>query len=397
MIEAILALGTDPAREPELLQILAAHGAAVVASAGKGDSALVARAEAEVAADPAGRIAFDGRASATVTAAGRSWAAGRFEIPMIWSLRERAQRIRAQSLPAGEGRARLWVIDGEGPATDIAGLQATAPAGCLFQAASQFNCLESPGPRVVPVARYLSDPTQGPRATVSAFPATLVRHYAAPSTDGRRFTQETRGEQIDLLADVFPRSVARVNNGYFDTECIHDDEAVLEALGERFDAIRVGLHDDVEVALGYNWDGGVEGERRVAQVLTSTLAGGGYSDRSITSGTLREVSRQLLRGAYLGTLLATVATGRRVAVLTLIGGGVFGNAPEVIWDSILWALDEIDRVAPGPLEVFVNGRQLARSIPMAEIAAAARARGGVALTLPRQSLHGGPASIAVHR
>jgi hypothetical protein len=282
-------------------------------------------------------------------------------------------------------------------ATDIAALQATAPDGCLFQAASQFNCLESPGPRVVPVSRYLSDPTQGPRASVSAFPATLVRHYAAPSTDGRRFTQTTGGEQVDLLGDVCPSSVARVDNGYLHTESIYDDEALAEALEGRFDAVRVGVHDDVAVALGYNWDGGVEGERRVAQVFTSTLAGGGYSDRPIGAGPLRDVCRQLLRAAYLGTLLAAVALGRRVAVLTLIGGGVFGNPPPVIWEAILWAMDEVDRVAPGPLEVIVNGRTLSKGVPLNSLADAARARGGVVVTLARQTVSSGTPFFAVHR
>ena len=42
-----------------------------------------------------------------------------------------------------------------------------------------------------------------PRASISAFPATLLRHYAAPAPDGRRFVQQTGGPQIDLLADVF--------------------------------------------------------------------------------------------------------------------------------------------------------------------------------------------------
>ncbi|MFO0601837.1 MAG: hypothetical protein U0324_01625 [Polyangiales bacterium] len=397
MIDAIVALAADPTREEDLLAALAAHTDAVKSSAGKGDRSLVARAEAEVAADPAGCVAFDGRANATVRAAGREWAAGRFEVPMLWSLRDRAARARAKAEAPGDARCRLWVLDGEGAATDIAALQATAPEGCLFQAASQFNCLESPGPRVVPVARYLSDPTQGPRASVSAFPATLVRHYAAPSPDGRRFAQSTNGEQVDLLGEVCPMSVARVDNGYLHTECIYDDDALAEALTERFDAIKVGVHDDVEVALGYNWDGGVEGPRRVAQVFTSTLAGGGYSDRPVASGALKDVCRQLLRGAYLGTLLAAVALGRRVAVLTLIGGGVFGNPPALIWESILWALDEVDRVAPGPLDVLVNGRTLARAVPLDELAAAARARGGAAVTLARQTAVAGDPFFRVHR
>ena len=51
--------------------------------------------------------------------------------------------------------------------TDIGALQASAPPGSLFQVASQFNCLESPGAYVTPVAAYLGDPTQGPRASIS--------------------------------------------------------------------------------------------------------------------------------------------------------------------------------------------------------------------------------------
>ena len=72
-------------------------------------------------------------------------------------------------------------------------------ARALFQVASQFNCLEAPGSFVVPVADYLHDPTQGPRASVSAFPATLVRHYAAPQPGGQRFVQASNGPQIMLV------------------------------------------------------------------------------------------------------------------------------------------------------------------------------------------------------
>ena len=56
MIDAIVALAADPTREEDLLAALTAHTDAVKSSAGKGDRSLVARAEAEVAADPAGCI-----------------------------------------------------------------------------------------------------------------------------------------------------------------------------------------------------------------------------------------------------------------------------------------------------------------------------------------------------
>jgi hypothetical protein len=380
MLELLFALGNDPSRDDELIEGLNAHTARVRDSQGGGDRAWVSAAEEEVAADPAGTISFDGRNRATVRALGRTWAAGRFEVPTVGSLRDRASRRALRSVA---GAHRLWVLDGEGAATDIGALQAHAPADALFQAASQFNCLESPGAYVTPVAAYLGDPTQGPRASISAFPATLVRHYAAPSKDGRRFTQATHREQIDLLADVCPPHVARVESGYLRDRSIYDVGAFAEALQARFDEVRVGLHDDVEVVLGANWYGAVATPHRIAQVFTSTLAGGMYGSHDTSAGVYRVIMRQLLRAAYLGTLLSAIATGRRVVVLTLIGGGVFGNPVALIWETILWAMDEAARVAPVALDVVVNGRALARSIERSEVAGEAARRGGVMVELGR--------------
>ncbi len=385
MLDLIFAHGADPAAEDDLLDRLREHQRAVTTTESQFDRQVVRLIEAAVERDPAGTISFDGRNRATLRAEGHAWDAGRFEVPMLWSLKKRARECSPEVPGAGE-RYRLWVIDGEGAATDIGALQATAPAGTLFQAASQFNCLESPGPRVTPINRYFSDPTQGPRASISAFPGTFVRHYAAPASDGRRFTQTTDGDQIDLLADVCHESIARVDNGYLRTECIYDPEALLQALTERFDAVRVGVHDEVQVALGYNWTGSVEGERRIAQVFTSTLAGGGYSDRSVKHEPYLSICRQLLRAAYLGTLLAARSLGKRAVVLTLIGGGVFSNPVRLIWESILWALDAAWEVAPGALEVVVNGRAISQQIARDELADEARARGGILLEMSRHGV-----------
>jgi hypothetical protein len=65
--------------------------------------------------------------------------------------------------------------------------------------------------------------------------------------------------------------------------------------------------------------------------------------------------RQLQRAAYLGTLLAAVVLGKHTVVLTLIGGGVFGNPTRVIWDAIHWAVDEV-RQYTASLDVLVNTR-----------------------------------------
>jgi hypothetical protein len=41
-------------------------------------------------------------------------------------------------------------------------------------------------------------------------------------------------------------------------------------------------------------------------------------------------------------------------VLTLIGGGVFGNPEDEIWAAILFAVAEAEKLATDPLEVIVN-------------------------------------------
>jgi hypothetical protein len=355
------------------------HLRAAIAARGGGDVASVARVEAEVAADPARTIRFDATGAATVTAAGRSYQAGRFEVLRLCELRGRALVTRAR---AGRPtvRPRLWICDGASPATDIGALQASAAPGSLFQVASQFNCLESPGSFLTPVADYLHDPTQGPRASVSAFPATLVRHYAAPRADGSRFVQrdgEHDAAQIELLADVCDPGVARVRSGYLRASEIAEPAAFARALEDRFEAIAVGVQDLAEVVLGADWGGRVDGapHRTIGQVLTSTIAGGMYGeiDDDPAGAT---ICRQLQRAAYLGTLLAAAGLGKRRVVLTLIGGGVFANPTRVIWDAILWAADQIAPFLHRELSIVVNGRNLGNELPPAELRVAAETRGG---------------------
>ncbi|HET7501498.1 MAG TPA: hypothetical protein VFK02_10860, partial [Kofleriaceae bacterium] len=274
-------------------------------------------------------------------------------------------------------RRRLWIFDGASPATDIGALQATAAPGSLFQVASQFNCLEAPGAFVVPVADYFHDSTQGPRASISAFPATLVRHYAAPAPDGTRFVQASDGRQIDLLADVCDPGVAAVRNGYLRSSDIAHPVALARALEDRFESIAVGVHDAAEVVLGADWLGAVDAAppRTIAQVLTSTLAGGMYGDLEQDAAG-DAICRQLQRAAYLGTLLAAAALGKRRVALTLIGGGVFANPIGTIWDAIVWAADQIVPFLHAELSIVVNGRNLGAELSPAILRDAAVARGG---------------------
>lgn len=358
--------GSDAARR-RLVDELQARQRRIVASHGRGDRTQVERAEAEVAADPRRCIRFDADHNATVEAAGRSYRGGRFELASLAAL-----RARAGATAPGGAALRLWILDGTGPITDIGALQATAPPGSLFQVASQFNCLEAPGPAIVPVADYLHDSTQGPRAAISAFPGTLVRHYAAPAGDGDRFVQTTDGRQLELLGAVCDPGIATVRNGYLLAAGIAQPDAFARVLEDRFDAIAIGVHDDLEVVLGANWTGSVDGSPTIAQVYTSTLAAL-YGD--LEAGPPMTIATQLLRAAYFGTLLAAAVGDARRVVLTLIGGGAFGNPIGLIWSSIQWALDQVKPVLRRDLVVVINGRTLGELDPAA-LRTAARARGG---------------------
>lgn len=304
--------------------------------------------EAMVARDPARAFAFDASGCATLQVGERVHAAGRFTLPTIGDLRTAGG--------GGSSRARLSVLHGADVLTDIATLQATAPAGVLFQVASQFNCLEAPSARVVPVSAYVSDPTQGPRASIGALPGTLLRHHAAPGADGERFVQSS-ARCLDLLGDVLLPSVAEVRSGYLETRGVHDAAAMAAALTDGFDRIRVGVHDEIEVLFGHDWDGPVARPgARIAQVFTSTMALGMYG-KDDGSPALAMVLQQLLRAAYVGTLLGAASLGKHTVVLTLIGGGVFGNPHPAIWSAILHALGEVDAAFGDPLHVIVNTRE----------------------------------------
>lgn len=359
-------------------QELEAERRRVASSKGKGDRRRVEEAERAVARDPLGAITFDGTGLASVQAGARKYCGGRFALRSISEL-EASLTAREN---AGTQPIRLSVLEGQDPVTDIGALQAFAPASTLFQAASQFNCLEAPDACIVPVAAYLCDPTQGPRASVSAFPATLVRHYAAPDGKGGRFVQ-TGQRHLNLLADALPGTVARVDCGYLTLSNVRDRDAAARLLEERFSQVRVGVHDEAQVVLGHAWDGGVEGEPRIAQVFTSTLAAGGYGGGEAFAGAVEAVARQLLRAAYLGTLLAALDLGKSRVVLTMIGGGVFGNPHRLICENIVWAVERAQSLASAPLEVVLNGRDLEPSIDRSWLRGECQKRGGVFRALSR--------------
>ncbi|MBL0720527.1 hypothetical protein JI742_11580 [Piscinibacter sp. Jin2] len=378
MIDSLLQQTGEPNQWVVFREELAVQAAMLRASVGGGDRRQVARAEAVVSSDPQTAFRFEADGSARLSEAAGGLPAGRFEPMALGALRRRALADRAAG--AGSGRLRLWVLDGVSPLTDIGSLQATAGPGTLFQVASQFNGLESPGPYVTPVSCYLSDPTQGPRASISAYPGALLRHYAAPDGAGGRFTQRTDGPQLNFLGEVCAPGVAEVRSGYLTSHGVHDRDAFIAAIERGFENICVGVHDGLPVLLGHDWDGAVlPNAPRIAQVFASTFAGGLYSAGEEEAHL--PICTLLLRAAYLGTLLAGAVLQRPKVVLTMIGGGVFGNPPPLIWDSIQWAIREVQPCLARDMDVVLNARELQQHLSLEEILPVVRATGGLMLEL----------------
>lgn len=291
------------------------------------------------------RLRLDGdRLHSTVN--GRTMRCGTLEVASL-------AELRARAVPGGAGTTTVRELVGDAAALH----RDPANAGATFQVASQFNLLEMVSPHVSPeagVAGYENDPTQGPACAVACGAATIYRNYFV-EVDGER--GQTAERQVDGLADVagllFPEQMPpwTMRNGY-----AMFDHGALDAVEERLDeldgdgldrvraALRVGLHRDAEVTKA-------PAGHDVTQVFCSALP---VAYNTEPAARFEAPARLVLDATYEATLLAAVEnahrTGNRTVFLTLVGGGVFGNAES-------WIVDAIDRavgaVADAGLDVVV--------------------------------------------
>jgi hypothetical protein len=58
---------------------------------------------------------------------------------------------------------------------------------------------------------------------------------------------------------------------------------------------------------------------------------------------------------------------------------VFGNPVPLIWESIEWAVNEVEPLVDGVMDVVVNGRNLGDHVRLDDILPLVRARGGAAV------------------
>ena len=343
----------------------------------------------------------------TLRVAGKdtTWQAGYFSTPSLALLRDVTKR-QLEALKQSGTKTTVRIVTG-----DVAAMHGDPDyKGALFQAASQFNCLEFATKTNVPedgVAVYYSDPTQGPACAISCAPGTIVRNYFAhDGTEPQR--SKTTDTQINTLRELIGAlqgdALVAVKNGY--TESTAENLETLNARimrlspGDRektLGELRVGVQLDTEVtctkvngqagwhrvdpnakiivtqvyasALSVAYSSA--GEERAAARFTRETGKSYTADfaqlsddertlyRTLYKNILREtnqglwepLARLVLEAAYEATLHAALLAGTRTVVLTAIGGGVFGNKNEWISDAAVKALTVF---ADAGLDVVIN-------------------------------------------
>jgi hypothetical protein len=315
-------------------------------------------------------------ASAPASSGGGKMFVGAFETPTLAELLDRARGSDPDAPASSLGGVQFAHL------ADPVGVESlirdASNAGAVFQAASQFNCLEMVGPNVTPkagVTNYFHDNTQGPKCALACPAGTVFRNYFA----GPDRARGQGGEQIDCLAGVAAVVRARappvpwkMKNGYAlplasNGKPLPPDSNLYRGGGAKGPASPMGalsaklasdaaLRRECELALrvGVHWETSVKppAAHRVAQVYASAVPVA-YA-KCVPSGEWEGFARMVLNAAYEATLAAAAAIARerkteRVAVfLTALGGGAFGNRVEWIVDAVN---DALETFKDAPLDV----------------------------------------------
>ena len=349
------------------------------------------------------RFTFDPRSGVLVSLANnRSYSTGHFSTPTLADLRREATLLLSRTA-SDSSRCSLDHI----AVADIRTVHARHP-GALFQAASQFNCLEMVSPEVTPedgISIYAMDKTQGPACSIACAPGTVVRNYfvdvgvhAHPSARVARGELGQRARrQVNNLDGVAAALQAlrptpsqhedppwAVVNGYvlvLDRQALLDANATLAAHKTAVgDALKIGLHADTEVVAAVADGSSSESSTRrpvtVSQAYCAavpmaagdsivyelgTLADVVLAVRIVVWGSLSSTAacpaHPLLRQAtYEATLWAAVLNSQRTGChdvfLTFVGGGVFRNPGSLIESALGRAVSTVAR-AGATLRVHV--------------------------------------------
>ena len=266
---------------------------------------------------------------------GKIYIIGQLTTPSLGELRIAAQ----EASESHSGRLVLANVAG-----DVRGMHCEpSNSNALFQVASQFNLLEMVGPNITPeqgVTCYAFDRTQGPVCAIAAGAATVYRNYFA-EVEGK--IGQTFDNQIDCLSnveDVLDNAndvLWSMSNGYalcspeglskINQRLQSSDESEQDKLRQH---LRIGLHSGVEVT-----DSEAPPSHLISQAYCSALPVG-YSNSP--QAEWAAFARLILESAYEATLCAAIVNshnhGSNKLFLTKLGGGVFGNDLQWIYDAM---------------------------------------------------------------
>ena len=267
---------------------------------------------------------------------GRVLVCGELETPSLAELRE---RVHSRELQTGRLSVREVVANVQHLHLD------EANATSLFQVASQFNLLEMASPSETPeqgVGIYEHDRTQGPACAVAAGAGTIYRNYFARVNEQ---IGQSATNQIDCLADIgaaLGNSESRLwemKNGYAIAS-----ERGLDEISKRLGASSESELDELRglLRIGIQWDTQVtlnDSGHLVSQAYCSALP---VAYTPSAPSVWEPFARLILEASYEATICAAILNtsrnGNNRLFLTLLGGGVFGNATNWITGAIQRAL-----------------------------------------------------------
>jgi len=217
----------------------------------------------------------------------------------------------------------------------------------LFQVASNFNGVECVSEFTAPdepnfTTNYIFDHTQGPAACISAGPGAIARVFYPfydENTSPHDWNQ-TESRQINYLDELethFP-----VKNGYI---ICHDDLPQFPSdESDEYDQLlckmKVGYHGNMEVTNnGLITSNFKDKNHRIDQIICAAMniGQGSSGARNAYSPSGVRKCQFILDGDYEATYLTAILNRKKVLFLTLLGGGVFGNRLEWIYEAIMKA------------------------------------------------------------
>eukprot|EP00929_Paragymnodinium_shiwhaense_P050799 TRINITY_DN25587_c0_g1_i1.p1 TRINITY_DN25587_c0_g1~~TRINITY_DN25587_c0_g1_i1.p1 ORF type:complete len:406 (+),score=32.06 TRINITY_DN25587_c0_g1_i1:129-1346(+) len=282
----------------------------------------------------------------------RPFSAGIFTTPSLEELRSRLPELQSRQTPFLRGRlVANEVID------DVSQFHIDPKnAGALFQCASQFNCLEHTSEQGCPedgVTKYSTDMTQGPACAIACAPGTVVRNYFGMENK----ESQTRNRQVENLREI-EELIKNKAEGYFQVMSGYtlgkpsDLERLALALKPKEikdqvrERLRIGIQADTEVtSAGFGRQIYEGPEQIVTQAYCSAVS---VSYSGCSQKVWEPLARCILESAYEATMIVAIDNairnqgkpGCNKVFLTALGGGVFGNDMNWIYDAMKLAFDK---------------------------------------------------------